>query len=78
MLGGSFNISLCVCSTVVLCSALKLSLVLFDWLINSEKHFNLVSVTLIDFGIRGSSSFSVQQRRTVGNDAIYGHWKLLR
>lgn len=70
---------LCVCSTVVLCSALKLSLVLFDWLINSERQFNVVSVTLIEFGIRGSGSSSVQQRRTVGkHDAICGHWKLLR
>lgn len=79
VLRGGFNISSCVCSTLVLGSALKLSLVLFDWLINSGRQLNVVSVTLIVFEIRDSSSSFVQQRRTVGkHDANCGHWKLLR
>lgn len=59
------------------CSELEFST--FDGLINRERQLNVVSVALIEFGIRGSSSSSVQQRRTVGkHDAICGHWKLLR
>lgn len=57
----------CVCVFhfgVRFCSESELST--FDWLINSERQLNVVSVTLIEFGIRGFNSSSVQQRRTVG------------
>lgn len=48
-----------VCSAVVLGFSLKLSFVLFEWLIDRDRLLNMVSVILMEIRFQGSSSSSV-------------------